>query len=352
VTGIQVSAVTDFAALGERWRDLERRANGSFFQSWSWTGCLAAERFADPVLVSATEAGRTAALALFNRVRKSVGPDLLYLGESGQPERDSPYIEHNGVLAESGREADLTAACVKAVAGTHVLVLSGIGAAALAAVRQAAGLTWIGKTSEAPYADLAALRQSGADLLASRSANTRQQVRRSDRAYAARGGLAVRRADSLAAAHAMLDSLAALHQAAWTARGQPGSFANPFFGRFHHALIETAFPRDEVALIEVRAGGALIGVLYNMTYRDRVYAYQSGFEYATAGAHEKPGLTCHHLAIREAMRNGAAVYDFLAGDDRYKRSLAGSSRPLFWIEAGPAWSPRLLARRVLRMAGR
>ena len=43
----RVSGVTDFTALGERWRDLEQRSECSFFQSWTWVGCLAAERFSD-----------------------------------------------------------------------------------------------------------------------------------------------------------------------------------------------------------------------------------------------------------------------------------------------------------------
>ena len=80
---VRVSEVTDFAALGERWRDLEQRSDGSFFQSWTWIGCLAAERFSDAVLVEAAEAGRTVALGLFNRVRRWVGPSTLFLGENG-----------------------------------------------------------------------------------------------------------------------------------------------------------------------------------------------------------------------------------------------------------------------------
>ena len=67
MTAVTVSGVQDFAALEIRWRDLERRATPSFFQSWTWTGCLAGERFTDPVLVEAAEQGRTVALALFNQ---------------------------------------------------------------------------------------------------------------------------------------------------------------------------------------------------------------------------------------------------------------------------------------------
>ncbi|HEY8289938.1 MAG TPA: cellulose biosynthesis protein CelD, partial [Acetobacteraceae bacterium] len=110
MTGIAVSPVTDFAALEDRWRALEARANGSFFQGWTWTGCLAEERFADPMLVEAREDGRTVALALFNRQRSRLRSDAWFLGESGIKPLDTIYIEHNGVLADAGREQALGAA--------------------------------------------------------------------------------------------------------------------------------------------------------------------------------------------------------------------------------------------------
>ena len=69
VTNIALVPVTDFAALGDRWRALEAQADCSFFQSWTWTGCLAEERFPDPVLLEARQDGETVALALFNRRR-------------------------------------------------------------------------------------------------------------------------------------------------------------------------------------------------------------------------------------------------------------------------------------------
>jgi CelD/BcsL family acetyltransferase involved in cellulose biosynthesis len=348
VTSVRVSSVSDFAALGERWRALEQRADASFFQSWTWYGCLAAERFSDPVLVEATEVGRTVALALFNRVPDRLGPPRLYLGEAGQAALDCPYIEQNGVLTERGREADLAVSCLRAVAAEHVLVLSGIGPGMLAAVRQAAALGWVKSRQESPCIDLARIRAEDADYLAERSANTRQQVRRSDRSFAHAGPVHVERAEAVPAALAMLDEMADLHQATWTARGQPGCVAKPFFRRFHAALITVALPRGEAVLLRVRADGQTIGVLYNFAFRGRMYAYQSGLAYGSADARAKPGLSCHYAAIRDSLARGFDSYDFLAGDDRYKRSLSDHAHPQFWAEAGPAWAPRLLMRKAWR----
>lgn len=349
MTEVRVSRVEDFAALELRWRDLERRADGSFFQSWTWVGCLAAERFPDPVLVEATDGGRTVALGLFNRVRRRIGPSALFLGETGNPEMDCPYVEQNGILTEAGRESELTALCLQPLAASHDITLSGIGETVLDATRRASGRLVISRRQDSPFVDLVALRRSGADYLTERSANTRQQLRRSDRLYQRNGPILLERAETTETAHAMLAALADLHQSLWQARGKPGSFARPFFRHFHRALIDRGAARGEVALMKISSDGIDIGFLYNFVWRRRMAAYQSGFVYGETDPHAKPGLTCHHAAIRYALRQGLDVYDFLAGDDRYKRSLGGLSHSQFWAAAGPSWSPRLLFHTGVRM---
>jgi CelD/BcsL family acetyltransferase involved in cellulose biosynthesis len=342
-TIVTVSRVTDFAALGAKWRDLEARCDCSFFQSWTWTGCLVEERFPDPVLVEACDSGRTVALALFNRRGRT-----LLLGQSGDPALDCIYIEFNGVLAERGRETELTAACLRAARsgfGFWRPPLELAGVSSLTAVSAGeAGLVRCSQSLAAPFVDLM-MRDDR--YLDSRSPNTRQQLRRSDRDYAAIGDIMIERAETPAQASSFLDSLAGLHQVSWRARGKPGAFANPFFARFHRALIADGSQRGEIDLMHITAGSQTIGFLYNFRYRSRSLAYQSGFDYGSAGRHGKPGLTCHHAAIQFAVRWGATRYDFLAGDDRYKRSLSDRSETLHWIEVTDAWSPRFLARRAL-----
>jgi len=338
---VTLTPVSDFAALGEQWRGLESRADVSFFQSWTWTGCLVEQRFPDPILLEARQTGETVALALFNR-RRGLRETLL-LGETGETGRDSPFIEFNGVLAAHDQAPDRTEQWLRAARHAAIgqekrprlarrVVLSGVEDGVAAAAHHV-GPVVTSRSLAAPWVDLRKLR-TGEDFLAARSANTRYQIRRSDRAYATTGPVTLSRAATLAEAHGMLDELAALHQAAWTARGLPGAFAHPYFARFHHALIERGLPRDEIDLLRVTAGTQVIGLLYNFRYRGRTSAYQSGFDYAGADRHQKPGLTCHHQAIRFAAAAGLDRYDFLAGDDRYKRSLADGATPLHWIAIG------------------
>ncbi len=340
-----LSRPPDLAAVADRWQSLEAQAGLSFFQSWTWVGCLAGERFSHPVLLAAEAEGQTVALALFNRRRRWLLRPALHLGESGDAALDSVFVEHNGPVLRRGCEAilpDLLAAALRAPGrapwGGRRLVLSGVGDAVLQAVITAGGTVRRLQTRPAPLVDLAALRQAGRPFLASLSANTRSQLRRSMRCYAAAGPVTLRRADSVAEAWDMLDRLAVLHQAIWTQRGRPGAFARPVFRRFHRTLLARAVPRGEADLLCIAAGSRVIGYLYNFRFRGRVLAYQSGFDYASAGAHEKPGLTCHQAAIEAALAEGMECYDFLGGEQRYKSSLAGATVPLHWFAAVPRWA--------------
>jgi CelD/BcsL family acetyltransferase involved in cellulose biosynthesis len=82
-----------------------------------------------------------------------------------------------------------------------------------------------------------------------------------------------------------------------------------------------------------------------------VYNYQGGFDYNRALLHEKPGLTCHHLAIDAAIAAQCRRYDFLAGTAQYKDSLADTTVLLHWMETGrgyTSFSLQIYARNWLR----
>lgn len=347
----EIVKVASFEEVGEAWEALEAEGAGtSIFQSWSWVGCLAEERYPDPVLLRCTGAGgRTLGLALFNR-----RAGRLCLSESGDVRMDAPFIEHNAPLTVDGTTPALRLALLRGawrVPGVSCLVLSGV---ALADVDAVGGTVWQVQHRPAPCLDLDAVRAGGhgQDWIAALSANTRYQIRRSQRRYRARASgapLRLEAAENETQAAAWLDGLAALHGATWRSRGQDGAFADPFAQRFHHALVRRALARGQLDLLRIAAGPELvIGFLYNLRHRGRVFAYQSGLDLTEANAHEKPGLTCHALAVQRSLDRGDLVYDFLAGAQRYKRSLANAEAMLAWAELVPAWSPRGIFARAAR----
>lgn len=343
------------AALGRRWRALEATSDASAFQTWTWIGCNAAERFPDPLLIEAHDNEGLAALALCNRRRSVLLGDTLWLHESGDAVHDAVFTEHNDPLLARRAPSRLLIQLLQGALQPYDgrvprLVLSGVGEATRAAARQTGAAFIPGRARVAPYVDFTAIAP-GTRFIDQCSANTRQQLRRSDRSYAARGELRVETAQTAEQATRFLDALIALHTATWSARGKPGAFATDAMRRFHRCLIHRGVP-GEVELLRISAGSSVVGYLYNLVHAGRACAYQSGFDYPGAPTHAKPGLTCHHLAIEAHRGRGGLSYDFLGGADRYKRSLANAERTLHWLSIARRRHPAALLARLRRLAGR
>ena len=346
--------------LEVRWRALAKQSGGSYFQDWSWVGCMAAERYADPVLLEMRRDDELIALALFNRVANRRDGTSLHLQESIDPLLASIFVEHNGPLVAIAdpvlRQAVLAALFTEAMRGPigslpmhpRRLVLSGVGPDCADAAAMTGGLVDEKSRRMAPFTDLKALDR-GQPFVEFLSRNTRHQLRRSLRLYAAQGELAIRRAETVEEGRAFFAKMVALHNITWQARGKRGAFATAEVRRFYQTLLETGIPLGEVDLLRVTAGDAVVGYLMNFRHNDVVSAYQSGFDYAAATPQQKPGLTSHYLAIESYRSQGVALYDFLAGADRYKLSLANSRRWLHWLSAAPAWHPHSVGARLRRL---
>ena len=330
---ITLSAIDDFTALGRRWLALEGAADGGFFRSWAFLGCQAETRFAGARLLRAARDGQDVALALIGQ-----GGGRFWLNQTGDPVADSLFIEHNGLLVRRGASDVIVPVLRFARGQVAPLVLSGVDTATLQAAR-AAGWCALQQTRPAPFVEIGGLAKPYLDTL---SANARAQIRRSKRLYG--DDLRIEEAASCEQATAWFGEMVALHQESWRRRGRPGAFAEASIVDFHHALIGCAWPSG-VALLRVSAGGATLGILYNFMSNGRVLAYQSGFAHA-ADSRLKPGLVCHSLAIEDCAARGEKVYDFLAGDDRYKKTLSPSAENLHWAILHKPWSMRGLIAKV------
>ncbi|MBF0394975.1 MAG: GNAT family N-acetyltransferase [Alphaproteobacteria bacterium] len=307
--------------LASAWRDLEARARPSFFLSWDWMGCWLAEARPDALAVVARHGGRIVGLALVGRAGRH-----LLLGETGDRTRDMLTIEFNGFLAEPAHaEAVARDGLRRLIAERRPLHLSGIGEDLAALAGGLCPRVRLRARKGCPFIDVSA------DHLERLGRNTRQQVRRSMRLFEDENGpLALEPAETVAQGLDWLDGMASLHQARWRARGQPGAFAQPFFGRFHRRLIAAALPHGKIDLLRLRAGSRTLGYLYNLRQGGEVYAYQNGFDYS-ADARLKPGLVAHCLAVRRYAAMGLWRYHLMAGESRYKANLATGFSSLAWL---------------------
>ena len=333
---VSICLASEKADIATLWRDLEARADASFFLSWDWIGCWLRESPVSPWLIAAHHRDRVVALALLlpSRLRRHhvLRTNALMLNQTGDPELDIITIEHNGILVDRAFGPAAMRACVdflirnrRADGGLDWDELHLGGLAAPEELRPLADQTglmmWYYAYKPSWVVDLAKLRESGGSYLDSLGANTRYQIRRSIRLYEKRGGLSATPARDVDEAMRYFDHMKELHQRYWYSRGQVGSFVYPFFERFHRALIADCLPKGTVELVMISAGGEPVGYVYNFVSNNWVCAYLTGFRYEE-DSKLKPGLVSHHLCIARHLQQGARLYDFLAGSERYKTNLA------------------------------
>jgi len=113
-----------------------------------------------------------------------------------------------------------------------------------------------------------------------------------------------------------LDVFFEQHKKRWHKRGLPGVF----LGRaqaFHHEWGRRAVARGWLWLSILRYEDRPIGALYAMTLGPTVYFYQAGFDPAHGAL--SPGTLLVAQTIRRAIAEGKTAFDFLRGDEPYKR---------------------------------
>lgn len=332
-----------YAPEAERiWRALDPH---SFFLSWgwieNWLACLPRDRA--PRLAVWRDESCAFFIAKQFLLRHRVIPSrALYLNVTGIERLDELWLEYNGV---AGREPAIGALIDALDSRWDELFLPALRDDALGGVREGMHGPYriaIDRRVPCHVVDLARVR--AADYPSLLSSQTRGQLRRAQRKA---GELRVDIAATAREAIAIYDELVALHGALWRAKGKPGAFADPWFDRVHRRLIAQRFGAGEIQLVRVRNASHTIGCLYNFVYGGRVLQYQTGFAMYD-DPHQKPGYVSHAVAIAHAAASGHAIYDFLAGDMRYKKSLATDETALVWARVQRRRLRFALEERVVR----
>lgn len=328
------------ALLEREWRELEAKGEHSFFMSWHWIGSWLELLPADvPCFLMRAELGqRVVGLGVIcesstrrHGVFRSRG---LHLSCTGRAELDELTVEYNGFLAEDGLRREVAQKCVRYLRGEDKwdeLYLSGWHQIDLVEAMSEEHLGTLRITRRnCHYVDLDALRSTGRSYPECLPKNIQYNLRRSIRDYGKRGELKFDVATTSDEALAFLTGLKALHQRSWQAHGQPGAFANAFFDSFHERLVQCLFPAGLIQLTRLRVADQAIGYFYNFLYRGHVYHYQSGLDFEFDGK-LSPGTVCHAYAVEFNLESGQKIYDFMAGELRYKKDHATHSTEMLWL---------------------
>jgi len=113
-----------------------------------------------------------------------------------------------------------------------------------------------------------------------------------------------------------LDYLFELHKARWKKRHLPGAFMASSM-KFHREWAELAQKQGWLWLSILRLGEQPIGAIYAMCLGTTTYYYQAGFD-PDQGA-VSPGTLLVANTIRRSIEEGVQRFDFLRGDESYKR---------------------------------
>ncbi|HME21702.1 MAG TPA: GNAT family N-acetyltransferase [Acetobacteraceae bacterium] len=349
----EMSNFRNAAELEQVWLDLEQRAIAPFFLSWNWIGCWVREASLDPAVLIGRAEGRIVLLGILTpSTRRNLLPAAVHglqLHMTGDPQKDVITIEYNGFLVDHSWVGKIEAKAIAFLLSAirveahrrDELHLKNVPAEFENSVL-ASGFHFREVQRKPSWRiDLAAIRAAGKRHLDCLSANTRQQIRRSIRLYQKRGRLEIVRARDVPEALEFLDGLKNLHQSYWNSRGEPGAFSYPFFERFQLRLIQTCLGHGTVEVLKISAGADAIGYVYNLVYHGHVYQYQTGFLYES-DPRLKPGLVSHCLCIDRHLDEGSKVYDFMAGEARYKSNL-GEPGPdmLYLLAERPTWPLQL-----------
>jgi CelD/BcsL family acetyltransferase involved in cellulose biosynthesis len=334
---VSVHSCSEWGKLSALWEELANASNGSVFLSVPWVGTWL-EQFEDelkPSVVVFSSLQEVVGACLL--VRKKTGlPGLraktVFLNASGEPARDTTYIEHNALIARPGSEIAVASGLARHLGhDSDRLSLPGFTTGPGYAALVAAFPDFSVKETVRPscYVDLADIRRRGIHYQMALKQKQRSKLRQRIRYYESLGPIHLQAARDVEAALAMYERMAELSRRRWSGRTRPSSFCSPRFTQFNRRFIQNWFAADLVQLLEVKAGAETVGILQILVHRGKVYFYQCGFDYRS-GNRLSPGHVSIAKAIEYCLEAGFNEFDLLAGQGRYKEDLSTQSRNLVW----------------------
>jgi CelD/BcsL family acetyltransferase involved in cellulose biosynthesis/glycosyltransferase involved in cell wall biosynthesis len=164
----------------------------------------------------------------------------------------------------------------------------------------------------------------GSEAIWSRFAPRHAQNLRYERRRLARGAAVRHELADRASVQPLLASLAVLHSRRWAARGQPGVLASTPVARFHAESAPRLLDAGLLRLHALRVDGEVAAVAHVLVTQRRAHLYLVGFD-PRHGRRSPGALLCAH-AIEAAASEGCLAFDFLRGDEPYKRAFGGRAR--------------------------
>ncbi len=312
----------------ELWQALEKKAEPNAYLSWSWISAWLTTCAKAPYLLQTYNGSRLVGLGFLSPEYKNIGLGLsvkkLWLHRTGCDRLDQVWIEHNDFLLDTETADETRAAIIDFLqyrSGFDELYIGlcsdkGFDHSVLAAFKPRNVLAMPTYSVELSSYD------SKDDYLKSLSKNTRSQITRTQRRVVEKyGELQLTLASTPAEKQEYLRETATYHRQRWAASEFGSGFDNDAFIEFHQHLLLNDSSNDVSRLYKLHSAEETFGYIYLLTDADSWKFYLSAIRFDDDNR-IKIGLLFHTLVIEQAIAEGVDLYDFLAGEARYKKSLS------------------------------
>ncbi|AIS51433.1 cellulose biosynthesis protein CelD [Thermoanaerobacter kivui] len=115
-----------------------------------------------------------------------------------------------------------------------------------------------------------------------------------------------------------MDNLIVLHQRRWRERHMPGAFYSKRMREFHKDVARAMLLKGALSLFELKDGRKTVASLLSYHVGGKRYYYISGYDLDYSK--RSVGTITLGLAIKQSIEEGDSVFDFLRGDERYKKN--------------------------------
>lgn len=256
-----------------------------------------------------------------------IGVASLDVDASGARQLGDPEVcDYAGVLAAPGQEEAVASGVLEWVAedlGSR-LVLWGIpenSAVRTAFATAAPGLGWTYTEEDEAVAPAAELPGDFEAYLGGLRKHERHEIRRKLRHLEAAGTVAFESYSDAASVEAQFDRFLEMMRAS---RPDKADFLTEDMEGFFRDLGTSLSKIGMLRLSSLVLDGKATAMVLSFENEDGVFLYNSGYD--PAFGHLAVGLLSKVFAIRDAIDRGKRFFDFLRGDEEYKRHLGGEPR--------------------------
>jgi len=108
-----------------------------------------------------------------------------------------------------------------------------------------------------------------------------------------------------------------LHEKRWRSQGEPGAFADKTFCDFHHDVARSFAEKGWLNLCFLTLNDEPVSTVYAFKYSQKMFNYLSGFD--PQYSEYRVGHLVFLYLIKHSINNGIEEFDFMRGDESYKR---------------------------------